>query len=288
MSGIDFDRFLQGLSAASEKRVLDPAAIEWPRGMNEHIDEDGWYFTPELISLHGTPVWDALDERQRKRLSLWEAVSFFSMNVHGEKYLVSEIGRNLYGDDDYELSRYLLHFVAEETRHMMVFTGFCLRYAGRLYPDRSVHTVAGDDAELDRLLLFARINVFEEIVDHYNRTMARDERLVPVVREINRLHHAEELRHLAFGRRFLAECVDRHVSGWSGARRDELRRRLSGYLQHTWKQYSNPAAYADAGIDNAFDVWREVSVSAVARERRRSIEDQRLRFLRKLDLLEDE
>lgn len=283
MSDIDFDRFLQSLSAASERQVLDPAALDWP----DAVDEDGWYFTPELISLYGTPTWASLDERQRKRLSLFEAVNFFSMNVHGEKYLISEIGRQLYQDDDHELSRYLLHFVAEETRHMMYFTGFCMRYAGRIYADRSVNSAGGEDAELERFLLFARINVFEEIVDHYNLTMARDERLVPIVREINRMHHLEELRHLAFGRRFLAQCVDRHVSDWTGARRAELRRQLSGYLQHAWKQYGNPDAYADARIDDAFTVWREASASPAVVQRRERINEQRLRFLRKLALLED-
>ncbi len=283
MSGIDFDAFLRGLSATSERQVLDPAALEWP----DAVDPDAWYFTPELISLYGTPAWEALDERRRKRLSFCEAVSFFSMNVHGEKYLISEIGRQLYGDDDYELSRYLLHFVAEETRHMMYFSGFCTRYAGRLYADRSVHSAGGDDAELDRFLLFARINVFEEIVDHYNRTMARDARLVPIAREINRLHHVEELRHLAFGRRFLAQCVETHVANWSEARRAGLRRHLSGYLRHTWQQYANPDAYADAGIDDAFAVWREVAASPAVQRRRHDVNASRLRFLRTLALLED-
>ena len=283
MSDLDFDRFLCSLSAASERHLLDPAALDWP----DAADPDGWYFTPELISLYGTPVWAALDERQRKRLSLCEAVNFFSMNVHGEKYLISELSRHLYRNDSNELSRYLLHFVAEESRHMMCFAGFCTRYAGRIYADRTVHPAAGDDAELDRFLLFARINVFEEIVDHYNRTMAQDARLVPIAREINRMHHLEELRHLAFGRRFLAQCIERHVNDWNEARRDELRGQLSGYLHYVWMQYSNPDAYADAGIDNAFTVWREISASPAVTQHRALINDKRLAFLRKLALLED-
>ena len=283
MSNIDFDEFLRGLSAASEAELPDPAALDWP----DAVDEDGWYFTPELISLYGTAAWDALDERQRKRLSFSEAVNFFSMNVHGEKYLISEIGRSLYRDDNYELSRYLLHFVAEESRHMMYFTRFCTRYAGRIYPDRTVQPAGCEDAELERLLLFARINVFEEIVDHYNHTMARDQRLVPIVREINRMHHLEELRHLAFGRRFLAQCIGRHVNGWSEGRRAELHRRLSGYLQHTWTQYSNPAVYADAGLDDAFAMWRDASRSPAVLLRQQDINDQRLGFLRKIALLEE-
>lgn len=284
MSNIDFAAFLRRLSRLSEGRPSDPSSMQWPAA----IDPDGWYFTPELISLYGTPVWEQLGERERKRLSVCEALNFFSMNVHGEKYLISEIARQLYSGDDAELSRYLLHFVAEETRHMMYFSGFCLRYAGRVYADRTLPL--GDsgsgDAEIDRFLLFARINVFEELVDHYNRTMACDERLEPVVREINRIHHVEELRHLAFGRRFLGECIAEHVGNWDERRREQLRQQLTAYLQYAWKQYYNPDAYADAGLAEPFELWRTVPSSPAAASHRAIVNAERLHYLRKLDLLE--
>lgn len=283
MNDVDFDRFLGVLSSASEQCVLYPGRLDWP----DAVDADGWYFTPELISLYGTPLWESLSDRQQKRLGLCEAVNFFSINVHGEQYLISEISRHLRRDGNDELSRYLQHFVAEESRHMTCFSEFCTRYAGRIYADRSVHPGGSDDAELDRFLLFARINVFEEIVDHYNGTMAKDPRLVPIAREINRLHHLEELRHLAFGRRFLARCVDRHTEGWGTARLAELRRHLSGYLQYAWKQYSSPVTYAEAGIDDPFAAWREASASAAVKQHRASVNQKRLGFLRKLALLED-
>ncbi len=282
MSNIDFKRFIGRLCAMSEEGALDPARFDWP----DAIDPDAWYFTPELISLYGTPAWDALDVAARKRLSFCEAVNFFSMNVHGEKYLIGELSRQMYADDDQELSRYLLHFVAEETRHMMYFTGFCRRYAGRVYPDPTLPLATGRDPEIERFLLFARINVFEEIVDHYNRTMACDERLAPVVREINRIHHVEELRHLAFGRRFLAECIERHVNDWDEARRDELRAHLTAYLEFAWQQYYNPATYEHAGIADAFGAWRAVVRSPAALRHRATVSRKRLGFLAKLELLE--
>jgi hypothetical protein len=284
MSGIDFDEFLRRLSRLSEERTNDPSSMQWPASINP----DGWYFTPELISLYGTPAWAQLDERQRKRLSVCEALNFFSMNVHGEKYLISEIGRLLYSGGDAELSRYLLHFVAEETRHMMYFSGFCLRYAGRVYADRSLplDDSGSGDGEIDRLLLFARINVFEELVDHYNRRMAHDPRLEPVVREINRIHHVEELRHLAFGRRFLGECIAEHVSNWNETRRAQLRQHLTAYLQYVWKQYYNPDTYADAGFAEPFELWRSAFSSPAAASHRNKVNGERLRYLRNLDLLE--
>lgn len=282
MSQIDFDGFLAKLSAISEEQFIDPGGFEWP----DKLDPDAWYFTPELISLHGTDVWDAMDERQQKRLSLAEAVNFFSLNIHGEKYLISEISRRLYVGEESELSRYLLHFVDEEARHMMYFAGFCRRYAGKIYADRTLHGEDSGDDEVDMFLLFARINVFEEIVDHYNRIMAKDERLAPVAREINRIHHVEELRHLNFGRNFLAHCLDHHIDDWDEARREELRKHLSGYLQFVWKQYYNPDAYEDAGIEDAFGVWSKATGAPSAVKHRDEINRRRLSYLRNLELLE--
>ena len=282
MSRIDFDQFLAVLSATSEKQFIDPNAFNWP----EEADPDAWYFTPELISLYGSDAWEAMDERQRKRLGFFEAVNFFSMNIHGEKYLISEISRRLYPSEESELSRYLLHFVDEEARHMMYFSGFCRRYAGKIYADNTLHSEDSGDEELDMFLLFARINVFEELVDYYNKTMAKDERLAPVAREINRIHHVEELRHLNFGRNFLKHCLDRHIDDWDQARRSELREHLSGYLDFVWKQYYNPHVYTDAGIDNGFELWRETNGSAIAEQHRNVINQKRLSFLRKLELLE--
>ena len=282
MSRIDFDKFLARLSAISEAQFIDPSTVAWPA----QVDPDAWYFTPELVSLYGTDVWDSLDVRQQKRLSLTEAVNFFSLNIHGEKYLISEISRRLYTRDDSELSRYLVHFVDEEARHMMYFSGFCRRYAGGIYPDRTLHSEDSGDAELDTFLLFARINVFEEIVDHYNRTMANDERLAPIAREINRIHHTEELRHLNFGRNFLKHCLDRHVDDWDVVRRRQLREHLQDYVQFVWKQYYNPDAYNDAGIENGFAIWQRAVTSSRARAHREAINRKRLSYLRKLDLLE--
>jgi len=282
MNPIDFNRFLAELSATSEQDFIDPGDFDWP----ERLDADAWYFTPELISLYGTETWESLGEAQRKRLSLYEAVNFFSLNIHGEKYLVSEISRRLYADEATELSRYLTHFIDEEARHMMYFSGFCRRYAGRIYADRTLHGAASGDAELDLLLLFARINLFEEIVDYYNRVMARDDRLAPVVREINRIHHHEELRHLNFGRNFLRHSVEQHVDDWDPPRRGKLREHLAGYLQFVWKQYYNPDVYRDAGIPDAFATWRAQADAPLAQRHRDAINRSRLGFLRKLELLE--
>jgi hypothetical protein len=116
--------------------------------------------------------------------------------------------------------------------------------------------------------------------------MAADERLAPVAREINRMHHHEELRHLAFGRRFLTDCLERHIGHWDGERRSELRQQLSSYVDFVWKQYYNPDVYQDAGVANAFDTWRGAMKSEAATGHRERVNLRRLAYLRKLELLE--
>ena len=273
---------LDKLSRASARNFLDPTELDWPA----EVDSAAWYFSPQLISLYGTPAWDELDLAGRKRLSFFEAVNFFSLNIHGEKYLISEVSRRLYRDDNLSLNRYLLHFVEEEAKHMMYFSQFCQRYAQMVYPDNTLALDGGDDDDLDTFLLFARIYLFEEIVDEYNRILAADTRNAAIVREINRIHHVEEARHLAFGRKFLTDYLARHSRDWAADTRIAIKRHLESYLALVWKQYFNPAVYRDAGIADAFDVWQQAYAMPQARQHRAQINRKRLGLLQKLDLME--
>jgi hypothetical protein len=65
-----------------------------------------------------------------------------------------------------------------------------------------------------------------------------------------------------------------------------LREHLSGYLHFVWKQYYNPDVYKDAGVADAFEVWRGQANAPLARQHRDDINQRRLSYLRKLNLLE--
>ena len=283
MNTDEFNAHLDKLSKASLRNFMDPSKTEWPT----RLDASAWHFTPELISIYGTPAWDGLDDAARKRLSFFEAVNFFSLNVHGEKFLISEISRLLYQDEQPELSRYLLHFVEEETKHMMYFSSYCNRYAGKVYRDRTLQLDHGLESTLATFLLFARIYLFEEVVDEYNQIMASDERLAPLTREINRMHHVEESRHLAFGRKYLRYLIEREEDEWDEWSRAQVRIHLDGFLQLTWKQYYNPDAYEDAGLSDAFGIWQRAYCDPMCQSHRSRINHKRLGLLRDLHLLGD-
>jgi hypothetical protein len=157
---------------------------------------------------------------------------------------------------------------------------------GKIYADRTLQSDDSDDEGLGVLALFARINLFEEIVDYYNRCMANDARLSPIAREINRIHHVEEMRHLSFGRHFLRHNLDQAVAQRDDAWHQRLREHLQAYLEFVWKQYYNPDVYADAGIPDAFAAWRDTRNAACTVSHRDKINRKRLSYLRKLGLLE--
>src|SRR5437868_6875978 len=81
----DISQVAKKLTAQSIKGFYNPFThIQFP----ETLDKNQWFVSPELISIFGTPEWEALSEDQKKKLSFFEEVNFFSLNVHGEKSLL--------------------------------------------------------------------------------------------------------------------------------------------------------------------------------------------------------
>ncbi len=161
----------------------------------------------------------------------------------------------------------------------MWFGTFCTRYAGKVYPDRHVAFPRDYAAGEEDFLFFAAVSIFEEIVDRYNLTMGRDERLVPVVRQINANHHAEESRHLMFGRRIVADLWSRWSDRWPPEVVDRIRAHLDAYVTATWREYYNPDVYRDAGFADPWVVAREALEHPATRAHREEITRLALRPL---------
>jgi hypothetical protein len=271
-----FARLVAKLCATSQQHAVNPYAdVAWP----EQLDPEQWYTSPEYISLYGTEVYDGLSTAEQQRLSFYEAVNFFSLNIHGEKALVAGLAQRLYRHGDDGLTPYLHHFLDEENQLMVYFGGFCQRYAGKVYADRKLALPRqGADGE-DDVLFFAKILIFEEIVDVYNRHMAHDARLVPVVRQIHLLHHREETRHLAFGRELLKRLFARSAPAWSPETLQGVRNYLRTYMTTMWQEYYNPTVYQDAGLADPYSVQRHAFSQAACRAHRQRVSTPCQRYL---------
>jgi hypothetical protein len=277
----DLAALAERLTAASDRVGRDPyASIAWPAAR----DAQAWYFSPELVSLHGTPAWAALGEDARRALAFFEAVNFCSLNVHGESRLIAGLEASAAGRGDDAVADYLQCFRAEEAKHRAAFTRFCVDYAGAVYPDRSIALAPawdGDDAEL---VFFARVLVFEEFVDGYNATMARDPRLAPVARQLNQAHHLEEARHLAFGRAWLAQRVAAGHARWQAGEAAEIARHLAEFRQALWRDLFNVQAWRDAGLADVYALRLAVLADPRVQAREQAAFERVVRFLHGLGL----
>lgn len=270
------------LSEASVKLSYSPMeAIVFPPSVNKNE----WFTAPELLTLFGQPEWEMLSEEQKKLLSFYEAVNFYSLNINGEKALIEGLAKRLYDDRPAEHSQYIHHFLDEENKHMTFFGTFCMRYAGKVYSDRKFNFERDYMDGEEEFLFFLKVFIFEELADYFNVTMGQDSRLNPVAQKINYYHHVDESRHLAFGRTHMKEVWEKYSDSWGQEYRENLPSYISQYLVSTWREYYNPDVYTDAGIPEAYDLAERIFNSDVARAFRKEATTDLVNYLIKINIL---
>ncbi|WP_220212287.1 diiron oxygenase [Streptomyces sp. WELS2] len=249
--------FREPLGRLSAKAGHHPyTAFDWPAA----LPGDEYWFSPELLSVHGTEYADELSDEQLCALSRWESVNFHSLNVHGIRERLIEVTRRVHTPGFEVPSEFLHHFIGAENERMWSFAAFCMKYGGRIYPDEKLRPPpAGEDPALEDFLVFARILLFERIVGPYHVRLAADARLPPVVRRLDRIRHQDAGRHNASTVRLVRLLWERLAE--SGPGEEERRaadRRLSEYLRTTMASFYNPAAYRDAGLADGPDLRKRL------------------------------
>ena len=259
------------LTKASRKKLWDVYGdIDWPAS----LDDSMWFMPPELISLYGTEAWDTLDEATQRRLSRKEIANFFSLTLQGERPLVQGLCNQMYTRQNPEITEYIHHFLDEENKHMVMFAEYCTRYEGKVYDYKKLILPKKFAKGEEDVTFFIKVMIVEELGDFYNVAMQRDERLHPIVREVNRIHHADEARHLIFGRRLLAELWDEWSPTWDAETLDGLRKWLPAYLKSSWNDFYNLEAYKDAGIEDAFAVRKAVMADPISKLHRETVSEK--------------
>ena len=255
------------LSTASIRKAWDVySAFDWP----ETLPEDAWYMSPELISIYGTPYWESLTEAQQKKLSFTEICNFFSLVLQGERPLVQGLTHRLYlKKTEPEVSRYLHHFIDEENKHMVMFGTFLYKYFGKVYPEKKINIPREYAKGEEDVAFLCKALVVEEYGDYYNIVMWHDKNIHPLISEINRVHHMDESRHLAFGRVRLAETFAANSKSWSAEELAGFRTWLTDYLKSSWGDYYNPTMYKDAGLDDGYEL-RQLALESAGELRRKA------------------
>lgn len=247
------------LSSVSRKQRVDPISdFAWV----DQLDKRAWFMSPELVSLYGTSMWDKLSVEQQQLLSFHEMVNAFSLALAGERLLVQRMARYLYAPDYLVSSEYLHHFMEEENRHMACFGQFALKYAGKVYKSRHYALPSSPAEGEEEFNFWVSVMIFEEIGTYLNGVIADDDRVHPLSREINRYHHREESRHLAFGRLKTPEVWAKYASSWAPDVKARVQNYVRSFLVAEFRDYFNPAAYLDAGIPDRYAAREEALASA--------------------------
>lgn len=249
-----FRKSLDRLIQLSEDDYYNPYdEFEWP----ETLPSDQPWMSLDLMSVYDTPKFEELSQEELIELSKTESCNFYSLNVHGIRELIIEVVKRIH-TPGFELpSEFFHHFIGEENEHMWFFAQFCLNY-GKIYKDKKIQSPGFTEPDIQNFMVFTRILIFEEIVDYFNSRMANDESLHPIIRKINRIHHQDESRHIAFGRNIVRLLYSELLENYDAEKLKEVEQYVKRYLVASIQSLYNPAVYRDAGLPNAYKFRTEL------------------------------
>ena len=279
-----FAKTLDRLIQMSKADTYDPLKdFDWPAS----IPEDNLWMSRHLLSVAGTRFEQELSEEQLIKLSKWESINFFSLNVSGIRELLLEVVSRIHSPGFEVSSEYLHYFVGEENEHMWYFARFCRDYGGKIYNDRRVRFEEAPEPDMQHFQVFVKVLIFEEIVDFYNSEMAKDATLHPTIRDINRLHHLDETRHITFGRQNL-ELLHRQLrENYSEERIRDLEKQLKRLMLVSIQKLYNPEIYKDAGLPEPHKIRNELLRHPVRQEFHRKVLSRTVDFFVQKGIFQD-
>ncbi|WP_197383374.1 AurF N-oxygenase family protein [Mycolicibacterium mengxianglii] len=196
-------RLLKGSAKLSYAPIVD---IDW----DAPLDPDKFFLPPEVVTLYGTPEWDAMTRAQQIELSRQELVNILSAGIWFENILNQALLRDLmHKNPTASATHYALTELGDETRHMVMFGKTIARIGGIPVRPKLVQRMFINALPLAfrGSVLWSAALVGEEIFDALQRQIMEDPDLQPIVQRLMRIHVTEEARHIQFARDGLRKMV---------------------------------------------------------------------------------
>ena len=243
------------LSTASVRKVLEPEELfDWDSlGKGQVIGD-------ELLTTSGLDL--DLSADTKARLSREEVAAMLQMGIRFEAVLNAGFALRIAETQDVTDPRvgYMLHEIAEETRHQRAF----IRLIQEL-DAKAVNPVSGGAVErflqfnIRRFIkmpafLLVLVLAGEEIPDLLQKLAAEHPDTNPLLASVNRYHRQEEARHLSFARTTLPELYART------GRLERLRIRHFApiVIQLLFRMFVHPGVYAAVGLPG-WKTWQAVN-----------------------------
>jgi hypothetical protein len=235
------ERLLKGSVRKSYAPIVD---IDW----DAPLDPDKFFLPPKVVSLYGTPLWEAMSRAEQIELSRQELVNTLSAGIWFENILNQALLRKMmHQDPTASTTHYELTELGDETRHMVMF-GKAIAKVGaepvrpRLYQRIIIN---GLPFSFRGSVLWVAALIGEEIFDSLQRQMMDDPELQPMVQRLMRIHVTEEARHIQFARdglRKRTQTMSRWKRFWIG--------NLNGAGGLFFRfLFTNKVQYARVGLD---------------------------------------
>lgn len=191
------------LVEASRRRHFDPVVdVPWAETWTA---EEWFHCAPEVLSLYGTPAWEAMDACAQRTYSRHEMASTCAAGIFFENLAMQTILKHLRDIPvDDPAHEFLLIEVAEECRHSTMFGRYIQWAETPLYtPPVSSSAFRPSDGLSGRAIGYVLLLAVEQFLDAHNRATMNHELVHPVSRALTRIHVVEEARHVTFAKAFL-------------------------------------------------------------------------------------
>jgi hypothetical protein len=239
------EEFSERLLNGSIKKSYEPAVdIDW----DAPIDPDKFFLPPQMVTLYGTPEWDAMTREQQRELSRQQLVNMLSAGIWFENILNQALLRGIMHTNPTSRStQYMLTELGDETRHMVMFGKTIDRVGGIPVRPRLLQRIIINSLPFAFRgpVLWVAALVGEEVFDALQRQILDDPEMQPIVRRLMRIHVTEEARHIQFAREGLRKGVP--AMPWY---RKVLLANLHGVGGPFYRMlFSLPVYYNRAGLD---------------------------------------
>jgi hypothetical protein len=251
------DERVDRLSTASVRKLLEPEELfDWA-SLGE-----GQVIGDELLTTSGIDL--ELDAGARARLSREEVASMLEMGIRFEAVLNAGFALRIAESHDLADARirYMLHEIAEETRHQRAF----IRLIDELGPTAENPVEGGMIERVLRFYVrrFIKMPAFllvlvlagEEIPDLLQKLAAEHPDTDPLLASVNRYHRQEEARHLSFAKTTLPELYAQagRLDRW------RIRHFAPVVIRMLFHMFVHPGVYSAVGLPG-WKTWREVNRS---------------------------
>ena len=249
------DRLLSLYQKGKDKQWDQTSRIDWSIEVDPY---DSLGLPDQVSAIYGTPIWDKLNDKQKKDLNRHQSAWQFSQFLHGEQGAMICAARIVESVPDLDAKFYAATQTMDEARHAETYARFLQEKIGLVYPINDNLAKLLDQTLTDSRwdMPYLGMQVLIEGLALAAFGLLRDMTTKPLPKQILAYVMQDEARHVAFGRLALKDAY-KELSSKERDEREEfvveacylMRDRLRG--REVWGTVGLNEAECDRYVDNS-------------------------------------